>query len=176
MFMYFLRGSLPWQGLKADTLKERYAKIGETKQSTPIEILCEGYPEEFATYLRYVRRLDFFETPDYEYLRNLFIKLFEREGHKNDGIYDWTEKQQQQVIIVIFCFSLTFNCFLFLIKKHTQTIDANDGTKNLGQRSTSFISYEGNNDDYHYIIDWLFCFFFVSFVCFNYFFLFSNQM
>lgn len=104
MFMYFLRGSLPWQGLKADTLKERYAKIGETKQSTPIEILCEGYPEEFATYLRYVRRLDFFETPDYEYLRNLFIKLFEREGHKNDGIYDWTEKQQQQVIIVIFCF------------------------------------------------------------------------
>ncbi|KAH7644346.1 casein kinase I gish isoform X1 [Dermatophagoides farinae] len=97
MFMYFLRGSLPWQGLKADTLKERYAKIGETKQSTPIEILCEGYPEEFATYLRYVRRLDFFETPDYEYLRNLFIKLFEREGHKNDGIYDWTEKQQQQM-------------------------------------------------------------------------------
>ncbi|KAF7492148.1 Casein kinase I isoform gamma-3 [Sarcoptes scabiei] len=96
MFMYFLRGSLPWQGLKAETLKERYSKIGETKQSTPIEVLCEGYPEEFATYLRYVRRLDFFETPDYEYLRNLFIKLFEREGHKNDGIYDWTEKQQQQ--------------------------------------------------------------------------------
>lgn len=98
--MYFLRGSLPWQGLKADTLKERYSKIGETKQSTPIELLCEGYPEEFATYLRYVRRLDFFETPDYEYLRNLFIKLFEREGHKNDGIYDWTEKQQQQVGLI----------------------------------------------------------------------------
>lgn len=44
MFMYFLRGSLPWQGLKADTLKERYQKIGDTKRATPIEVLCDEYP------------------------------------------------------------------------------------------------------------------------------------
>jgi len=44
MIMYFLRGSLPWQGLKADTLKERYQKIGDTKRQTPIEELCENFP------------------------------------------------------------------------------------------------------------------------------------
>ncbi|XP_065337452.1 casein kinase I isoform X12 [Cloeon dipterum] len=92
MFMYFLRGSLPWQGLKADTLKERYQKIGDTKRATPIEVLCENQPEEMATYLRYVRRLDFFETPDYEYLRKLFQDLFERKGYVDDGEFDWTGK------------------------------------------------------------------------------------
>ncbi|XP_010082661.1 PREDICTED: casein kinase I isoform gamma-2, partial [Pterocles gutturalis] len=78
MFMYFLRGSLPWQGLKADTLKERYQKIGDT--------------EEMATYLRYVRRLDFFEKPDYDYLRKLFTDLFERNGYVFDYEYDWAGK------------------------------------------------------------------------------------
>uniref|UniRef100_A0A8C2PU99 non-specific serine/threonine protein kinase n=1 Tax=Cyprinus carpio TaxID=7962 RepID=A0A8C2PU99_CYPCA len=92
MIMYFLRGSLPWQGLKADTLKERYQKIGDTKRATPIEVLCESFPEEMATYLRYVRRLDFFEKPDYDYLRKLFTDLFDRNGYVFDYEYDWVGK------------------------------------------------------------------------------------
>ncbi|XP_040573286.1 casein kinase I [Lepeophtheirus salmonis] len=95
MFMYFLRGNLPWQGLKADTLKERYQKIGDTKRATPIEVLCENHPEELATYLRYVRRLDFFETPDYEYLRKLFQDLQERKGYVDEGEFDWTGRNMQ---------------------------------------------------------------------------------
>lgn len=93
MFMYFLRGSLPWQGLKADTLKERYQKIGDTKKSTPIEILCENFPDALAKYLRYVRRLDFFEQPDYNYLRKLFQDLFDKKGYLDDGMFDWSGKE-----------------------------------------------------------------------------------
>ncbi|CAG9859568.1 unnamed protein product [Phyllotreta striolata] len=92
MFMYFLRGSLPWQGLKAETLKERYQKIGDTKRETSIESLCKGYPEEMASYLSYVRRLDFFETPDYEHLRLLFTDLFKSKGYVDDGVFDWSDK------------------------------------------------------------------------------------
>ena len=46
VFMYFLRGSLPWQGLKAATNKQKYEKIGEKKQTTPIKELSEGFPGE----------------------------------------------------------------------------------------------------------------------------------
>ena len=44
VFMYFLRGGLPWQGLKAATNKQKYEKIGEKKQTTAIKDLCEGFP------------------------------------------------------------------------------------------------------------------------------------
>ncbi|PAA58113.1 hypothetical protein BOX15_Mlig011973g1, partial [Macrostomum lignano] len=95
MFMYFLRGSLPWQGLKADNLKERYQKIGDTKRATPIEVLCEGFPEELASYLRYVRGLDFYQDPDYAFLRSLFTELMAKNGWSCDWDFDWLSRQEQ---------------------------------------------------------------------------------
>ncbi|CAD5123774.1 DgyrCDS12084 [Dimorphilus gyrociliatus] len=92
MFMYFLRGSLPWQGLKAETLKERYQKIGDTKRATSIETLCEDFPPQLATYLRSVRRMDFFETPDYENLRKLFYDMMHKNHWELDYNFDWTGK------------------------------------------------------------------------------------
>lgn len=89
VFMYFLRGGLPWQGLRAATNKQKYEKIGEKKQTTPIAELCEGFPDEFSIYLHYVRRLGFEETPDYDFLRELFTKVLKTLGEPEDGIFDW---------------------------------------------------------------------------------------
>jgi len=38
VLMYFLRGSLPWQGLKAATKKQKYDRIMEKKMTTPTEV------------------------------------------------------------------------------------------------------------------------------------------
>lgn len=89
VFMYFLRGGLPWQGLKAATNKQKYEKIGEKKQTTAIKDLCEGFPEEFSKYLTYVRNLGFEDTPDYDYLRDLFTQSLKNTGEVEDGEYDW---------------------------------------------------------------------------------------
>lgn len=89
VFMYFLRGGLPWQGLKAATNKQKYEKIGEKKQTTAIKDLCEGFPEEFNKYLTYVRNLGFEDTPDYDYLRELFTQALKNAGEVEDGEYDW---------------------------------------------------------------------------------------
>jgi len=88
--MYFNRGQLPWQGLKANGKKEKYEKIMEKKMSTPPELLCKGFPAEFVTYLNYCRSLRFEERPDYAYLRRLLKDLFFREGFQYDFVFDWT--------------------------------------------------------------------------------------
>ncbi|GMN36939.1 hypothetical protein TIFTF001_006421 [Ficus carica] len=96
VLMYFLRGCLPWQGLKAGTKKQKYEKISEKKVSTSIEALCRGYPTEFASYFHYCRSLRFDDKPDYAYLKRLFRDLFIREGFQFDYVFDWTILKYQQ--------------------------------------------------------------------------------
>merc|ERR1711972_446511 len=90
VLMYFNRGSLPWQGLKANSKKEKYEKIMEKKMSTPVEVLCKTFHRDFVTYLNYCRSLCFEDRPDYAYLRRLLKDLFFREGYQYDFVFDWT--------------------------------------------------------------------------------------
>jgi casein kinase 1 len=91
VLMYFNLGRLPWQGIKADTTEEKYAKILECKRSLTPEMLCKGFPAVFAAYLNYCRSLRFETQPDYAYLRRLLKDAFLRDGFINDGMYDWLQ-------------------------------------------------------------------------------------
>ncbi|KAM7471835.1 hypothetical protein LguiA_010018 [Lonicera macranthoides] len=96
VLIYFVLGSLPWQGLKAGNKKQKYEKISEKKVSTSIEVLCRGYPSEFASYFHYCRSLRFDDKPDYAYLKRIFRDLFIHEGFQFDYVFDWTILKYQQ--------------------------------------------------------------------------------
>ncbi|GAM26142.1 hypothetical protein SAMD00019534_093170, partial [Acytostelium subglobosum LB1] len=89
VLMYFNRGSLPWQGLKAYTKREKYERICDRKAHTDLEALCQGFPSEFHSFLNYTRYLRFEDKPDYLYLRKLLREMFVREGYKYDYMFDW---------------------------------------------------------------------------------------
>jgi len=96
VLMYFIRGALPWQGLKAITKKQKYERIMDRKMSTSTEQLCKGYPTEFRSYFEYCRSLRFEDRPDYAYLKRLFKELFYRKGYQYDNMFDWTILNLQQ--------------------------------------------------------------------------------
>ena len=73
VFVYFLKGTLPWQGLKNGG--DKYQRIMEKKLQIPTEMLCQGLPEEFALFINYSKSLRFEDRPDYDYIRSLFLKL-----------------------------------------------------------------------------------------------------
>jgi len=96
VLMYFLRGKLPWQGLKAKTKKEKYAAILQKKAETPLRTLCHGFPAQMEEYLRYCRSLKFEESPDYNYLRGLFHDVLVEQNLLGDTEYDWIKRKRQE--------------------------------------------------------------------------------
>ena len=92
VLMYFLRGNLPWQGLKVRSKEDRYKKILEKKKETSSEALCKDYPHEFFEYVDYTRNLEYEENPDYDFLRKKFTDVLKGLNEEMDYIYDWTTK------------------------------------------------------------------------------------
>jgi len=90
VLIYFNKGSLPWQGLKALTKKEKYEKILQKKMSVSVENLCRGLPKEFQAFLSYSRHLKFEDRPDYAYCKKLFKDLLARYEFEFDYMFEWS--------------------------------------------------------------------------------------
>ena len=93
ILLYFLKGSLPWQGLKVNNKDDRYRKICEKKKNTTSKELCQGYPRELETFVNYVKNLEFTELPDYDYLRQLLKNILVKNKYSIDYYYDWDEEK-----------------------------------------------------------------------------------
>ena len=78
ILIYFLKGKLPWQDIKAKQKEERHKMISEIKSKVTVESLCENLPQEFADLLNYVKKLEFEEKPMYYKFYQFFNNLIDR--------------------------------------------------------------------------------------------------
>ncbi|GAB5369815.1 hypothetical protein AAMO2058_001438800 [Amorphochlora amoebiformis] len=95
IFVYFLKGSLPWQGIEADRA-DKYQQIHKIKENTSVASLCEGLPPCFGKYLEYCRGLGFKTTPKYSMLKSLFVNYLKSKGEKFDFAYEWTTSKKPE--------------------------------------------------------------------------------
>ncbi|KIX97458.1 uncharacterized protein Z520_06910 [Fonsecaea multimorphosa CBS 102226] len=96
MLVYFLRGKLPWQGLKADKAA-KHLLVLEMKRATTPSTLCDGLPAAFEEYMTYVQNLNDNDRPDYRALRAMFDQVFRAEGFEHDNVFDWTLREFQKL-------------------------------------------------------------------------------
>ena len=98
VWMYLLRGDLPWMGLNIRDSTQKCARIAEVKKNTTFEQLCSGFPDEFVRYLYAVRELRFSDTPRYSQYRKMFRDLFIRCGYVYDCVYDWNVRNPEEPV------------------------------------------------------------------------------
>jgi serine/threonine protein kinase len=71
IIIYFLKGELPWQGVKAKTKSEKKEKIKHQKKFVTVFEMTQGLPVQFTELLTYVKNIGFNEVPNYDHIRNL---------------------------------------------------------------------------------------------------------
>lgn len=92
LFVYLMKGSLPWQGQKIINGQTKLAKIMQLKATTSLAVLCEGIPNEFMCYLELMRCLGQLDCPPYAHIRSSFMELAKRMNISYDGQFDWMQQ------------------------------------------------------------------------------------
>ncbi|XP_016663280.1 casein kinase I-like [Acyrthosiphon pisum] len=86
VLLYLVKGTLPWmKNIEGEDFDVK--KCGDLKKKSH-KTLCADLPENFGKYFDYVRKLEFFETPDYDELINLFQTVYKREEFPDDNLFD----------------------------------------------------------------------------------------
>ena len=92
LILYFLNGSLPWQGLKIASRIKRFNTITNKKKTIKLESLCENLPPEILLFCKYTRKLGFTENPKYNYMKSLFLSILNKYGLKDDKKFSWIQE------------------------------------------------------------------------------------
>ena len=93
--IYFAKGKLPWQGVKTKNKKEKHKKIMESKLAHTPDILCANLPDVYVKLLKYARKLEFEDEPDYANIKLLFKNYIEKKGDIMDMQFDWEKRKEE---------------------------------------------------------------------------------
>ena len=94
VLIFLLKGELPWQHIIVKTKEERNQKILEKKLEISSSKLCENLPFEFERFIDYTKNLEYTQTPDYDYLRDLLMNVMKNNNLIYNFIFDWTTKEE----------------------------------------------------------------------------------
>ena len=89
IILYFLTKRLPWQGISAKTLANRYKKIYEKKAELENWDKFKNIPVQIQNFILYVRNLGFNQDPNYKKMKNYFYDLMKQENYFEDMNFSW---------------------------------------------------------------------------------------
>lgn len=95
MFVYLVKGSLPWQGINAPQREDKYRLIGKKKKELTesdgkaLADLTADLPQELNEFWTNVRGLKFKTRPDYRHLRAILTDTFTNMGYTYDCDWEW---------------------------------------------------------------------------------------
>ncbi|ETO14909.1 hypothetical protein RFI_22459 [Reticulomyxa filosa] len=130
MLIYFLKGELPWQGLRENDRVKKWRRIEQKKASFSAQQLTQGLPHEFCFFLEYTKKLKYDETPNYERLRTVLNKLYRNCGFQKDHTVDWMYGQT----------SVSSTESIDLNQNENNAAAADNTTNNANNRSEPFQS------------------------------------
>ena len=93
MIIYFFIKKLPWQGVKANTLQNRYKKIYYMKKKLTEDSMFKQLPIEIQEFYKDIKRLKFEEKPNYNKLKEYFRILLRKNGLKEDNNFSWINNE-----------------------------------------------------------------------------------
>ena len=92
MIIYFIMKKLPWQGVKANSLQNRYKKIYYMKKKLIYDENFKQLPKEIQEFYNDIKKLKFEEKPNYVKLKGYFYILLKKNGFEADNNFSWINR------------------------------------------------------------------------------------
>ena len=65
-------------------------ELESIKMNISIDELCEGLPEEIKLFIKYAKEMDFYQEPDYKYLKGLLLTIAKNNNIDINNVeFDW---------------------------------------------------------------------------------------